>query len=49
MKGPRFTCSVKTQYLPEQSQLHPYLTCAETLDLFAKLHSVPRTERRARR
>ena len=35
-------------FLPEQSHLHAYLTCTETLDLFAKLHAVPRAERRAR-
>lgn len=35
-------------FLPEQSQLHGYLTCAETLDLFGKVHGLARDERRAR-
>ncbi len=35
-------------FLPEESALHGFLTCAETLDLHARLHGVPRGERRAR-
>lgn len=35
-------------FLPEQSQLHAFLTCAETLDLFAKLHDVSRADRKRR-
>lgn len=38
----------RTGFLPERSSLHGFLTCAETLDLFARLHGVPRAERRAR-
>lgn len=35
-------------FLPEQSALHPFLTCEETVVLFARLHGVPRSERKAR-
>ena len=35
-------------FLPETSQLHAYLTCAETLDLFGTLHGVARADRRTR-
>lgn len=35
-------------FLPEQSQLHPYLRCDETLHLFATLQGVPRADRKPR-
>jgi ABC-2 type transport system ATP-binding protein len=35
-------------FLPEQSQLHAYLTCTETVALFAALHGVPRAGRASR-
>ena len=38
----------RTGFLPERSTLHGFLTCDETLDLYARLHGVPRAERKAR-
>lgn len=38
----------RTGFLPERSTLHGFLTCDETLGLYARLHGVPRGERRAR-
>ncbi len=35
-------------FLPEDSALHGFLTCTETLDLFASFHPLGRSERRAR-
>jgi ABC-2 type transport system ATP-binding protein len=35
-------------FLPEQSSLHGFLRCEETLMIFARLHGVPRAERRRR-
>jgi ABC-type multidrug transport system ATPase subunit len=35
-------------FLPEQSQLPAYLTGAETLDLFGRLHDMPRADRALR-
>lgn len=38
----------KVGYLPETSNLHPFLTPRETLHLYAKLFDLPKTERIAR-
>jgi ABC-2 type transport system ATP-binding protein len=35
-------------FLPEQSSLHGFLRAQETLEIFARLHGVPRRERRGR-
>ncbi len=37
-----------TGFLPENSTLHGFLTCDETLDLYGRLHGVPRAARRRR-
>jgi ABC-2 type transport system ATP-binding protein len=38
----------RTGFLPERSTLHGFLTCDETLDLYGRLHGVPRGERKSR-
>ena len=35
----------RTGFLPERSTLHDFLTCKETMDLYARLNGVPRRDR----